>query len=378
MLLLAVLSLLHPRPEPSMKRYKVPSFDMRALATIHHFTTSTALTFFDQPAYTLALQNVLPQIAMSQDFVMHGESQFNILFPTGILILHVIGLFALANLHLHVLKAPASGRVGGHFQVAEDHFQWALQGFAEANSSGLVPQLSDINLIFNQMVAMFMFARPVTDEPDLPIQDTIEFLLHTRSFYNALTAPWKAGRRWTPEVFAESLAFPAALANLHLPECGAPDPEEVRDPLVSQVYYEAIVGLMAGWTLAIFQDEFVSYLDQKRPRALVLMAHWCASIVQFKETWWIRERGEKDIRSILSYLDQRWLPWMTIPIEALNDPKQWVPPPPPLALEQQSMATTPLGTKSLRSYYRYVLHVTCSMAKPCTLYLWFPRSSVNA
>ncbi|KAH8822692.1 hypothetical protein DL96DRAFT_1618783 [Flagelloscypha sp. PMI_526] len=321
----------------SLKRVHAPKFNMNALSVLHHFTTSTALTFFDQPSYSLAIQTCVPPLAMSHPFLMHS-------------------LFAISNLHLHCLNAPLNQNTR-HYHAAEEHFTLAIQGYQDEQSS----HLTEVNLIFNFIMAMYMFARPTSDSIELPLQDTKDLLKQSRIFYRDLLIPWRAAEDGvlqtplfpsdlprSPELAAKALNFPLILQSIHLPTSGTPDSNEVADSRTSEVYYGAILGLMAGWTYvhgsnsyyarmsaigwpSVLSDEFISFVDQHRPRALVIVAHWCAWIIMFKETWWIRDRGEKCLKGILQHLDRRWLPWMSIPIEILNCPKDpWTLPHAPL------------------------------------------------
>jgi hypothetical protein len=54
------------------------------------------------------------------------------------------------------------------------------------------------------------------------------------------------------------------------------------------------------------QERFIGLLGELQPRALVILAHFFALLVGYRDVWWIGEAGQKEIRGIQSVLPREW------------------------------------------------------------------------
>jgi hypothetical protein len=115
---------------------------------------------------------------------------------------------------------------------------------------------------------------------------------------------------------------------------GVPNPEELYDQHTSDVYRDAIADLRGAWIFSqspgnelaalflwplVTSDEFISFLtDERRPRALVVFAHYCAMVLQMPRLWWSRDDGAEDILKIANLLGNEWLHWMDLPLSFLT------------------------------------------------------------
>jgi hypothetical protein len=67
------------------------------------------------------------------------------------------------------------------------------------------------------------------------------------------------------------------------------------------------------------ETNFITLVQQQRPRALVILAHYCAYLTDFRYIWWIRDAGPREVRGIESVLPDDWLDLMNWPLQAIED-----------------------------------------------------------
>jgi hypothetical protein len=66
--------------------------------------------------------------------------------------------------------------------------------------------------------------------------------------------------------------------------------------------------------------QFIEFVREQRPRALVMLAHLFAMVVQVRAAvWWIGETGQKEIRAIQRVLPERWQQLMIWPMLILSE-----------------------------------------------------------
>ena len=61
---------------------------------------------------------------------------------------------------------------------------------------------------------------------------------------------------------------------------------------------------------------FTDLCKLRRPRALVILAHYAAFVKLVQEVWWLKGVGERSIADIAAYLDIEWQPLLRVPIAA--------------------------------------------------------------
>lgn len=67
---------------------------------------------------------------------------------------------------------------------------------------------------------------------------------------------------------------------------------------------------------------FISFVEEKRPRALVVLAHFFAVVAQIKAIWWMGNAGEQEIRAIHEALPPEWHGQMIWPIQIAQAAEQ--------------------------------------------------------
>ncbi|TWU77332.1 hypothetical protein ED733_005322 [Metarhizium rileyi] len=66
-------------------------------------------------------------------------------------------------------------------------------------------------------------------------------------------------------------------------------------------------------------NRFVDMVDEKRPRALVIMAHYFALLAMLRGFWWVGDAGPREVRAIAKQLPLAWQGALVWPLEVLKD-----------------------------------------------------------
>ncbi|OPB36259.1 Zn2Cys6 transcriptional regulator [Trichoderma guizhouense] len=70
----------------------------------------------------------------------------------------------------------------------------------------------------------------------------------------------------------------------------------------------------------IVDAQFVGYVAQKRPRALIIMAHYFTLLALHRSLWYIGDTGPREARAIAAELPPEWQGMLIQPLEILKDP----------------------------------------------------------
>ena len=62
--------------------------------------------------------------------------------------------------------------------------------------------------------------------------------------------------------------------------------------------------------------EFTDCATQRRPRALILMAHFLVFVKVVKGLWWLESIPDRDLGKILKMLGPQWAPYLEVPLQA--------------------------------------------------------------
>ena len=255
-------------------------------------------------------------MAFSYEFVMHA-------------------LLAMSALHLSFLRAPNKS----YAVAATQHHLQTLELLRVAPPA-LNQQHADAFLSANMLMAIYVYACPLVvgnmllKAPTwIPVfRDCVNITL---GFWNWVRqgelAPLFLRRKADQSRYAgEITEFPSLLFGLS--QRGAPgelDPEELEDGHVLGIYRDATELLRASWDQfwsfnpsrasafkwpSHISDDFTRFIEEQRPRALVLLAHHCV-MTEFLDDrfWWIKGRGVDEIRRIEAVLEEKWKRWLDWP-----------------------------------------------------------------
>ncbi|KAL5334850.1 hypothetical protein BJX70DRAFT_343943 [Aspergillus crustosus] len=257
----------------------------------------------------------VPEEALSHPFLMHG-------------------ILALSALHISCTRIPRASTENGqsgkdYLQIAISHQDLALALFRE--------QLGDINIFngkamfaFASITVLYAFGFPRTPEPDsTAIGDLVQAFVLVRGVQHVVSRAYSIifeDQIWAPirEVNEYDSTIPgeaqAAIDRLHKANeaCTRQDPI-LHDSFLYQEAIDHLADLMAAvfaglgfamacrWAIKL-QPAFLDRLRDRRPLALVVLAHFCSLLPQFQDVWFGAEWGRRVVRDIWYTLDDQWRP----------------------------------------------------------------------
>lgn len=304
-------------------RSQLPTLQMPDLELLHHFTTETCYTLSDRPESHDLWRVTVPQVAFQHDFLMRG-------------------IFAIAALHLRCLR-PDKQNYWGH--VAAKQQDAALSSFRKIMAR-MDESNCDAFLALSSLIVVYGFESPKSSDSlgmfNYNGQDSDEWLPLIRGVNSIIMSVWpwiKNGRlngllhdhvqepprTELPGVLSEQLshleemcdrasggpeaikAYKAALATLR--ECF------VR--MNNRPPYECEISIAFLWPVLIPQ-EYITMLNEKRPEALILLAHYCVILHHLDDYWWMRGWAMHIINNIHRELDDNWLYFIQWPTNAVS------------------------------------------------------------
>ena len=72
----------------------------------------------------------------------------------------------------------------------------------------------------------------------------------------------------------------------------------------------------------LIQKGFIDLVQEQRPRALVILAHYFGLLTRFKYVWFIGDAGSREIRAIQAVLPEEWQDLMAWPLQTLGEESQ--------------------------------------------------------
>ncbi|KAH8818728.1 hypothetical protein DL96DRAFT_1621817 [Flagelloscypha sp. PMI_526] len=297
-------------------------FRLKELELLHHWTTSTLFTCIpDLPTFRYSFQISLPQIAFQHKSLLHA-------------------LFAVASLHMHHLYPSF-----GYLPLAKMHCQHSVLSLysTPANSAQLEASVMADILLATYWLAFPAWESTLSDVvPDvfdwLPaakkFMSRIDFYKQSWAEHNSPSSSIVAPMVLDYEMNWAVIPFPETFMRIYHPEVCPYDREELEDERYLAAYEAGVLAIRnCTWesfmtpriqTLAMYgflmlvPDDFFKLFMEKRPRALIIVAHYCSILGQFDGVWWYSwERFRHDLQHILSLLDEKWLPFIEYPLNVL-------------------------------------------------------------
>lgn len=117
------------------------------------------------------------------------------------------------------------------------------------------------------------------------------------------------------------------------------EPHELAEPWGNdeREAYNAAIGVLGGiWKyrrhhapnpdlymrLILFpmflSDQFIKFVEERRPRALVILAHYFTSLLVLRKSWIVGDAGLREARAIADSLGPEWQGLLSEPLEMLN------------------------------------------------------------
>ena len=302
---------------------QLPCLQMPELELLHHFTTETCYTLSDRPESHELWRVTVPQVAFQHDFLMRG-------------------ILAIAALHLNCLR-PDRQTYWGHLAAKQQDA--ALSSFRKVMTH-MDESNCDAFLALSSLIVVYGFESPKNSDSlgmfNYNGQDSDEWLPLIRGVNSIIMSVWpwiKNGRlngllhdhiqeppqTELPSVLSEQLSH---LENMCDRASGGPDAitayKTTLDTLKlsfvrmnNRPPYECEVSIAFLWPVLIPQA-YITMLNEKRPEALIILAHYCVILHHLDDYWWMRGWARHIINNIHRELDENWLYFIQWPTNVIS------------------------------------------------------------
>jgi Fungal specific transcription factor domain len=304
--------------------------DVNNLELLHFYTTTTSFTLSDVPELQQIWQQVVPQIAFTHRFLLHG---------------------ILAFTALHLARVQPERKTSLHTE-ASAHHEIGLRMFQNAMSN-ITPQNCDACFAFASIIAAYAWASSdqtgdlfILDSSVSEEKSSVEWASLLRGVHTLL----KAAGEWMtsspmrlilqphhidPEV--ASAADPEVCAKLtDLSQLWDASPEKF-DFNEIEVLTEALTllleacGLVASssierpidmilvvyaWPIKVPEEFFVMVQEQK-PEALIVLAHYSLLLNKVDKLWYMQGMSRRLLQTIHSKIGKEWESWIAWPLQTL-------------------------------------------------------------
>lgn len=294
---------------------------------MHFYTVSTSQTFSNVPARRHVWQSVIPQIALSHDFLLHG-------------------LLALAALHLSRVSPERKDNLlaiaSTHHAVALPIFRSAVQGLNSQNPhacSAFGTLLTVYEWAATKHTSNLFFA--TAQHPAEP--STIEWVQLLRGSGRVVSCYYEEiGRgplapilQWDLAAESEAETHPAepvrfaALEELWELDRLAVTAAEVETLKEALRWLRIIYTIMTtpnsnndpasaalSWPVRV-PEMYLTMVRQRHPAALILLSHFCLLLNKVEDFWWIHGMSRRLLQEIHQTIGSEWEPWIAWPLQDL-------------------------------------------------------------
>jgi len=285
---------------------------------LHHFTSVTYLTFGDDKRHFL-WKNEIPRMAISHSFLMHG-------------------LLAVSALHLSTLQPHRKVELTRRATVSEHLGLPSFRNFVSHDDPNIIHAV----VAFAGFIVPYVCVSREVLTGRIPSQDDE----HPHWFFALRGLLQMVGRSWTALSTGPfgSLLVPEPVFTLNSIE-GPDDAHlikvyQILEPSSdsSEADLEALEACTAAldelrrlfacphqpmrtrFMIAIHvwpgnvSQRFVELIQERRPEALVILAHFCVLLKKVDSCWWLAGVGSRMLTAIDEALGVEWRPWIEWPL----------------------------------------------------------------
>lgn len=300
----------HLSPEPSL-----PSLNLQDLELMHHYVTNTSLTLQESGNTSRLWDVTVPSEALSHDFLMHA-------------------LLGVSALHIVRLRG-AGGSTSRYLRLAQVHHHYSFTLFRSIFTK-ITPEnctaalaFSSLTFIFSSGVALISDGAPYHSQ----IDTYITLLKWFRGFWSLFVAVrsriedgpmgrFPPLRMLRVDESMDGMANAAAEAVRLLLDLNAACAESESD---KAIYHGAILQIQGClhrssalprtlWPVFI-SDAYLAHLEQKRPMALVILAHSCVLAKYAPYRWFLHDWIIRISIAIEKTLGPTWKQAMRWPLD---------------------------------------------------------------
>ncbi|KAK0451297.1 uncharacterized protein EV420DRAFT_1560133 [Desarmillaria tabescens] len=296
-----------PETSPSTITGTTGSFDLLTLELIHRYSTTTSHTLASDPVTSNVWTTIVPKLVFD---------------PRNQCLLYAV--LAVSALHVYHTDPTAD-----RYAVAASTYHWqAKMGLHKAETDGE----TDIGAIFITLSLLAMYEFATSSIVSLSMSG---WHITVRNITCEVAKIWPQLREGVlrpallvkaPTTISTPLeeSFSSSLSTLLSTAHSSPDLEELHDVSVYAAYKESIrileISCKASsenwnavafwWTMA--PKRFFRLLAEGKPRALIILAHFCVMMKRVAKDgpWWARKQWGIEAARILSALDTQWMPWL--------------------------------------------------------------------
>ncbi|KAH9212962.1 hypothetical protein DL95DRAFT_367521 [Leptodontidium sp. 2 PMI_412] len=297
------------------------------LELLHFYTTETSLTFSNVFERRYVWQHVIPHIAFSNDFLLHG-------------------LLALTALHLSRVSPERKDRL---WATASAHHAVSLPMFRSA-----INDISSVNRqacsVFGILVAVYEWVSAentsnlfFANADHCAESSTLEWVQLLRGsarivahhYEEMIQGPLEPILRWDNTAEHEAEANPAestkfsALEHLWDP-IKVPVTDSEVDSLNGalrwlKVIYTVVVtpssdndppSFALSWPARV-PEHYLVMVNERQPAALILLAHFCLLLNKAEDLWWLRGISRSLLQEIHRTIGAEWETWIAWPLQDL-------------------------------------------------------------
>jgi hypothetical protein len=302
-------------PRESLEGNSSLALDVEDFALLHHYTVSTSYTLAVVSGLQTFMRIDLPQIAFSNQFLLHG-------------------VLAIAALHLSRFKRDAleinlyTTKAMHHYGIALRHATLLMADIDVKNGPALY--------LFSMLC--FTFTLGLGPKPG----DFLLFGQNGIANWFVQTQGMKLLLETNPEIFHnETLSplFAVSIRNMAQTHSGTDHLAELREQILRiapnetelGTYLKALDRLSERFDrktqgLQMFpqqvfvwlyqlEEDFVRLLQEKKPIALVILAYFCILLNGLGSFWWTRGWMQHLLSEIHHTLNQEYRIWMRRPME---------------------------------------------------------------
>ncbi|KAK9250253.1 hypothetical protein V1507DRAFT_47621 [Lipomyces tetrasporus] len=296
------------------------TFDLSGLELLHHYTVYTYGTLCADERVDSIFKVSVPQMALRHDCLLRV-------------------IFAISALHLSYIKNDPVAAESRYRELAAAHLHAAITAL---RSQILAHSADHANAVYvcSSLLCIIVIAFPFNGHRAVEESRILPWLPYVKGIKTILQHYWKwimdgelslllnRAQQTRSHACGTIEDLQIALANqvrtnlnLLLTNTEAPDQYEIRHARTLDIYRLSITRLQESWDqmnqrefclvsifswLASLEDDFVVLIHDKRPRALVILAYYCALLKQFEGYWWIRGVAETEFRIIDKALREEW------------------------------------------------------------------------
>jgi hypothetical protein len=292
------------------------------LKLLHQYITKTSLTIASDPARAEAWTNIIPNLAFTNDALLYS-------------------MYSASALHLAKVEPQDPEALDSHRRYLDLALREHSNDVAQLNKAN-----ADIVCLTSSLLRMCAFVM-LQDRPLNPYEPPMQWLHMTSRAVTVFKEAWKwIGDdqnsiasilvRRMPIILDDEAKYGEHNRKglLHLlrpsqrPESWDAD---IQDAYESTISY--IGSIMIAITTQVEQPEifrriiafpmlikrgFIYLVEQRQPRALVVLAHYFALCTMLKKVWWIGDVGPREVRGIQMVLSDEWLDLMCWPLQTIE------------------------------------------------------------